>query len=65
MTTPEFIDPRLTERRNPQTASIDTASALEIVELMNREDHTVPTAVHAVRHEIARVIELVDRKSVV
>ena len=59
MTTPEFIDPRLTERRNPQTASIDTASALEIVELMNREDHTVPTAVHAVRHEIARVIELV------
>jgi N-acetylmuramic acid 6-phosphate etherase len=59
MSTPEFIDPRLTERRNPQTANIDTASALEIVELMNREDHTVPAAVRAVRHEIAHVIELV------
>ncbi len=59
MTTPEFIDPRLTERRNPETTSIDTATALEIVELMNREDRTVPTAVHAVRHDIARVIDLV------
>ena len=37
-----FIDPRLTERRNPRTAAIDLASPLEIVDLINAEDRTVP-----------------------
>lgn len=58
--TPPPIDPRLTEQRNPATAAIDLASPLEIVELMNREDAGVVAAVHAVRHEIARAIELVE-----
>lgn len=53
-------DPRLTEQRNPATAEIDLASALEIVELMNAEDRRVPDAVHAVRGEIAKAIGLVE-----
>jgi N-acetylmuramic acid 6-phosphate etherase len=59
MPDPDFLDPRLTERRNPRTQRIDVASALEIVELMNAEDRAVPEAVHAVRHEIAGVMDLV------
>jgi len=58
MTSPEFLDPRLTERRNPRTTGIDVASSLEIVDLLNAEDQTVPAAVHACRQEIARAIDL-------
>jgi len=54
------LDPRLTEQRNPATAEIDLASPLEIVEMMNAQDRLVPEAVRAVRHEIARAIELVE-----
>ncbi len=54
------LDPRLTEQRNPATAEIDLASPLEIVEMMNAQDRLVPEAVHAVSHEIARAIELVE-----
>jgi len=52
-----FIDPRLTERRNPRTADIDLASPLEIVDLINAEDRTVPDAVASQREPIARAIE--------
>ncbi len=58
MPTPEFLDPRLTERRNARTAAIDTASSLEIVDLLNAEDRTVPGAVAGARAEIARAIDL-------
>jgi hypothetical protein len=30
----DFLDARLTERRNPRTAAIDVASPLEIVDLI-------------------------------
>lgn len=59
MTTPEYHDARLTEQRNPRTEGIDVASTLEIVDLLNAEDATVPAAVARVRHEIARTIDLV------
>ncbi|NIM50040.1 MAG: N-acetylmuramic acid 6-phosphate etherase [Gemmatimonadales bacterium] len=59
MSTPEFVDPRLTERRNPRTVGIDVASSLEIVDMMNAEDRRVPEAVHQVREETAKVIDLV------
>jgi N-acetylmuramic acid 6-phosphate etherase len=55
-----FIDPRLTERRNPRTANIDLATAEEIVDLMNGEDRSVPEAVATQRSEIARAIELAE-----
>ncbi len=56
---PPFHDPRLTEQRNPSTEGIDTASSLEIVDLLHAEDARVPHAVHAVREAIARAIDLV------
>jgi N-acetylmuramic acid 6-phosphate etherase len=58
---PAPLDPRLTEQRNPDTADIDLADAARIVELMNREDRRVGEAVWAVRDEVARAIELVER----
>jgi len=53
-------DPRLTERRNPRTAAIDTASSLEIVDLMAAEDAAVPAAVARAREPIARTIDLIE-----
>ena len=58
MAKPDFLDPRLTERRNPRTTSIDSGSSLEIVDLLNAEDATVPAAVHGCRNAIAEVIDL-------
>jgi N-acetylmuramic acid 6-phosphate etherase len=52
-----FIDPRLTERRNPRSANIDLATPLEIVDLINAEDRTVPDAVASQSEPIARAIE--------
>jgi N-acetylmuramic acid 6-phosphate etherase len=56
----DFLDARLTERRNPRSATIDTASALEIVDLIGAEDASVPAAVARAREEIARTIELIE-----
>jgi N-acetylmuramic acid 6-phosphate etherase len=55
---PPFHDPRLTEQRNPRTERIDVAASLEIVDLINAEDATVPAAVHREREHIARAIDL-------
>jgi N-acetylmuramic acid 6-phosphate etherase len=55
-----MLDPRETERRNPRTASIDLASPLEIVDLINAEDRRVPEAVATQREQIARAIELAE-----
>ena len=52
-----FIDPRLTERRNPRSADIDLATPLEIVDLINAEDRSVPDAVASQREAIARAVE--------
>jgi N-acetylmuramic acid 6-phosphate etherase len=46
----------LTERRNPKTADIDLAGALEIVDLINTEDATVAGAVHAQRGSVAAAL---------
>jgi N-acetylmuramic acid 6-phosphate etherase len=56
----DYLDPRLTERRNPRSSTIDTASALEIVDLIGAEDAGVPAAVAKARLQIARAIELVE-----
>ncbi|MFL5579191.1 MAG: N-acetylmuramic acid 6-phosphate etherase [Gemmatimonadaceae bacterium] len=53
-------DPRVTEQRNPRTASIDLASPLEIVDLVNAEDRTVADAVATQREQIARAIEMAE-----
>lgn len=57
----KILDPRVTERRNPRTADIDLASPLEIVDLINAEDQTVPDAVRSQREQIAQAVELAER----
>src|SRR6266550_4330552 len=59
MTNHDFSDPRATEQRNPRTQRIDTASSLEIVDLMNAEDATVAATVRGEREKIARGIDLI------
>ena len=56
-----FLDPRLTERRNPRTTQIDLATAAELVDLINAEDATVAGAVATQREALARAIELAER----
>jgi N-acetylmuramic acid 6-phosphate etherase len=56
-----FLDPRLTERRNPRTAEIDLASPLEIVDLINAEDQTVPVAVASQREAVAAAIACAEK----
>lgn len=51
----------LTERRNPKTASIDLAGAIEIVDLINAEDRTVAGAVHAQREAIAAALTAAEQ----
>ncbi len=53
-------DPRATERRNPRTVSIDLASPLAIVDVINAEDRIVPEAVATQRAQIARAIEIAE-----
>jgi len=55
---PDYRDPRLTEQRNPRTQRIDVAASLEIVDLINAEDASVAPAVHLVRQDVARAIDL-------
>jgi N-acetylmuramic acid 6-phosphate etherase len=58
--TPAFLDPRLTERRNPRSHDLDARSALELVELFNAEDASVATAVMDAKREIAKGIDLIE-----
>lgn len=55
------LDPRITEHRNPRSANVDQASALEIVDLMNAEDRSVADAVASQREHIAAAIGLVEQ----
>lgn len=53
-------DLRATEKRNPRTADIDLASPLEIVEIINGEDHLVAPAVASQSAEIARAVTIAE-----
>ena len=53
-----------TEQRNPYTMNIDTLSTLEMVKLINEEDHKVAEAVSLVAGQIALAVDLIaDRLS--
>ena len=54
------MDQRLTEQRNPRTLEIDSLSPLEIVDVINREDHGVAEAVGRERASVARAVELAE-----
>jgi N-acetylmuramic acid 6-phosphate etherase len=58
--TESFLDSRLTERRNPRTEAIDTASALDIVDLIGAEDAGVPAAVARARESMAAAITIIE-----
>ncbi len=49
----------LTETRNPKTMHIDQLSTLEIVQVMNQEDATVPQVVAKALPEIARAVDAI------
>ncbi len=51
-----------TERRNRASAHLDTMSALEIVELMNRQDATVARAVGYVLPKISQAIDIIAQR---
>jgi N-acetylmuramic acid 6-phosphate etherase len=54
------LDPRLTEQRNPATTDIDRLSALEIVRVINEEDHRIAPAVATQLEQVARAVELAE-----
>lgn len=54
------LETRLTEQRNPRTASIDRLTPLEIVGVINEEDRKVAPAVYAARERIAEAIEMAE-----
>jgi N-acetylmuramic acid 6-phosphate etherase len=54
-----MLDDRLTEQRNPRSASMDRLSALELVDVINAEDRGIAEAVSLERERIAEAIQLV------
>jgi N-acetylmuramic acid 6-phosphate etherase len=60
MASEKQFDTRLTEQRNPNSAEIDRLSPLEIVDLINDEDHKVAPAVQQERENIARALEFAE-----
>ena len=48
-----------TEQRNENTMNIDTLSTLEMVKLINREDHRVAEAVSLVTDKIAQAVDVI------
>lgn len=51
-----------TEQRNPNTTQIDTLSTLDMVKMINREDHLVADAVAEVAPAIAEAIDVIAEK---
>lgn len=58
--TPSAAPLRSTERRNPRSVNLDTASPEDLVALFLREDALVPSAVAGAAAEISRGIALVE-----
>ncbi|OBY51813.1 N-acetylmuramic acid 6-phosphate etherase [Haemophilus parainfluenzae] len=49
----------ITEQRNPNSMHVDSLSALEIVQLMNKEDKQVPLAIEKYLPQIAQAVECI------
>jgi N-acetylmuramic acid 6-phosphate etherase len=59
MTQHDPLENVLTERQNPASEGLDIMSTLEIVDLMNEQDHLIPDAVHAARESIAEAVDII------
>ncbi|WP_302201147.1 N-acetylmuramic acid 6-phosphate etherase [uncultured Gemmiger sp.] len=55
------LNKMMTETRNPDTITLDQMSALELVTVMNREDHKVPEAIASALPQIASTVEVVEQ----
>jgi N-acetylmuramic acid 6-phosphate etherase len=53
--------PRVTERKNPASSSLDTLGARQILQLINREDRKVAVAVGRTIPRIAKAVDLIVR----
>lgn len=51
------LEQMITEQRNPHSMNLDSLSALDIVSLINQEDHKVAEAVKATLPQIAQAVE--------
>ncbi|MDD5863357.1 MAG: N-acetylmuramic acid 6-phosphate etherase [Firmicutes bacterium] len=51
-----------TEQRNPNTMNIDTLSTLDMVKLINQEDHRVADAVGLVTEQIAQAVDVIAQR---
>lgn len=51
------LEQMITEQRNPDSMNLDALSALDIVSLINQEDHKVAEAVKATLPQIAQAVE--------
>jgi N-acetylmuramic acid 6-phosphate etherase len=60
MAQPKLLDSRLTEQRNPASEEIDRLTPLEIVEIINEEDHKIAPAVGREKAAIARAVEFAE-----
>lgn len=56
------LDKIATEQRNPRTMHIDELSTLEMVTLINSEDHKVAQAVQEVLPQIAEAVDLIAQR---
>ena len=48
-----------TEQRNAKTNKIDSATTLELVQIMNDEDHKVADAVHKILPQVAAAVDMI------
>lgn len=55
------LNKMMTETRNPDTMTLDQMSAMELVTVMNREDHKVPEAIALALPQIASTVEVVEQ----
>jgi N-acetylmuramic acid 6-phosphate etherase len=60
MAQPRLLDSRLTEQRNPASEEIDRLTPLEIVEIINDEDHKIAPAVAREKAAIACAVEFAE-----
>ncbi|MCD8488582.1 MAG: N-acetylmuramic acid 6-phosphate etherase [Desertifilum sp.] len=52
----------LTEQVNPESLTLDSLSALELVELFNREDAKTVEAIAAAKHQLAQAVDRIAEK---
>lgn len=55
----QILSTLITEQRNPNSMHVDSLSALEIVQLMNKEDKQVPLAIEKCLPQIAQAVECI------